>query len=305
MNSTNRTIGVANQEDLESIWTLLRGELFLDQFSRELIDEKLFTNPAPDRLASEALLCHEGERLVGVMQVVRRDVDRKGWIGLFAVRTESQRMGIASLLLDRAMEQLRTKGIDEVEVLAVPGNYFTPGIDPRYTSGLCFLEKRGFRRFKDCVNLIGKLDVPFETATDIARLESEGLEIRRAREQDGRLLDAYFLREFGDDWRMEAGLALANDPPSLHLALKDGAVIAFSAHSTQNREWGFFGPMGTSPETRGLGIGRLLLRLCLNDLREAGHKTAVIPWVGPIPFYSHHADCSVERVFWRYRCHIS
>ncbi|GJM26873.1 MAG: hypothetical protein DHS20C16_32880 [Phycisphaerae bacterium] len=305
MNSSNRTIQTAEQGDLESIWTLLKDVLFLETFGPELIEEKLFTNPAPDRQAFETLVCHDGGQLVGVMQVVRRPADRKGWIGLFAVRADRQRAGIASELLDRSLEGLRGDGVEEVEALAIPGNYFTPGIDPRYTSGLCFLEKRGFQRFRDCVNMIGRLDDAFDTSTDTKRLEDAGLVIRRATANDGPLLDAYFSRDFGDDWRMEAGLALANDPPALHLALKDGAVIAFSAHSTQNREWGFFGPMGTSPETRGLGIGRLLLQLCLNDLRDAGHQTAVIPWVGPIPFYSHHAGCTVDRVFWRYRRYLT
>jgi mycothiol synthase len=59
--------------------------------------------------------------------------------------------------------------------------------------------------------------------------------------------------------------------------------------------------MGTTPPCRGLGIGRILLWRCLNDLRDAGHETAVIPWVGPIGFYSRHCDCVLERVFWRYR----
>jgi len=305
MNSHDRTIRIATPSDLDIIWTLLKDGLFLDQFSSELIDEKLFRNPAPDRMTYQTLLSEVEGQLVGVMQVVCRPADPKGWIGLFGVRASEQRSGVASELLERAIEIFRGEGIDEVEVLAIPGNYFTPGVDPRYTSGLCFLEKRGFQRFRDCVNMIGRLDQPFNTAADTKRLEAAGLVIRRASANDGPLLDAYFSSEFGDDWRMEAGLALANDPPAIHLALKDGAVIAFSAHSTQNREWGFFGPMGTSPETRGLGIGRLLLQLCLNDLRDAGHKTSVIPWVGPIPFYSHHAGCTVERVFWRYRRYLS
>ncbi len=304
MNRSDRTIRTANEGDLADIWTLLKDILFLDHFSQDLIREKIFENPAPDRMAYDVIVSEVGGRIVGIMQVVRRPADRKGWIGLFGVQASQQRTGIASELLDYALESLKGQDVEEVEVLAIPGNYFTPGVDPRYTPALCFLEKRGFQRFRDCVNMIGRLDKAFDVSGDIKRLEDAGLTIRRATVADGPLLDAYFSREFGDDWRLEAALAMANDPPALHLALKDGAVIAFSAHSTQNREWGFFGPMGTSPQTRGLGIGRVLLQLCLNDLRDAGHKSSVIPWVGPIPFYSHHAACTVERVFWRYRRHL-
>lgn len=305
MNRSDRTIRTANEGDLADIWTLLKDILFLDRFSQDLIREKIFVNPAPERMTNGAIVSEAGGGIVGVMQVVRRPADRKGWIGLFGVQASQQRTGIASELLDHALGMLKEQGVEEVEVLAIPGNYFTPGVDPRYTSALCFLEKRGFQRFRDCVNMIGRLDEAFDVSGDIKRLEDAGLTIRRATVADGPLLDAYFSLEFGDDWRLEAALAMANDPPALHLALKDGAVIAFSAHSTQNREWGFFGPMGTSPQTRGLGIGRVLLQLCLNDLRDAGHKSAVIPWVGPIPFYSHHAGCTVERVFWRYRRYLS
>jgi len=118
-------------------------------------------------------------------------------------------------------------------------------------------------------------------------------------------LDEFFAVDFGPDWGYEAGLALAADPPALHLALLEDRLIAFAAHSTQNREWGFFGPMGTTPAARGRGIGRVLLLRCLNDLLAAGHQTAVIPWVGPISFYQEHCGAVVERVFWRYRLRLA
>jgi hypothetical protein len=63
--------------------------------------------------------------------------------------------------------------------------------------------------------------------------------------------------------------------------------------------------MGTAPQAQGKSIGRVLLWRCLNDLRDAGHRTAVIPWVGPIGFYARHAGCQVDRVFWRYRLTIN
>jgi hypothetical protein len=60
--------------------------------------------------------------------------------------------------------------------------------------------------------------------------------------------------------------------------------------------------MGTGGELRKLGIGGVLLRRCLNDMRELGHvRTAQIGWVGPIPFYARTVDAYVERVYWMYR----
>ena len=39
-------------------------------------------------------------------------------------------------------------------------------------------------------------------------------------------------------------------------------------------------------------------------MRDAGHRTSVIPWVGPIAFYQQWCAARVERVFWRYRLKI-
>jgi len=294
------TIRQADESDLPALHALLSASLDLDRFSKSLLAEKLFRNPRPAELEWRTWVAESRANITGMLQSVIDRRRKKAYVGLFAVDATQRRRGIATALLDHARRDWAA-GVVEGEVLAIPGNYFTPGLDPRYTAALSFLERRGFERFKDCVNLRADLAAAFDTRDDEARLAGEGVEIRRATIADSPLLDAYFGEHFGDDWRLEAGLALAERPSALHLAVRAGRMIAFSAHSTQNREWGFFGPMGTAPECRGLGIGRVLLRLCLNDLRHAGHKTAVIPWVGPIAFYQQWCGARVERVFWRYR----
>jgi len=295
----------AHPEDLTALYPLARNALTHDTFSMELLAEKLFRIPRPGRQVGRVFLAEVSQTPVGMMQALWQPADARGWLGLFAVQTDCRRRGIATALLENVRRAWQAAGVRAGEVLAIPGNYFTPGIDPRYTEGLCFLERSGFERFKDCVNLTASLEEPFETTVDEQRLAEEDVLIRRARSDDGPLLDVFFEQHFGADWRLEAQLALDNDPPTLHVGLRDSVMVAFSAHSTQNREWGFFGPMGTAPAARGLGIARVLLWHCLNDLRQAGHRTAVIPWVGPVAFYARHANCRVERVFWRYRCTIN
>ncbi len=299
------TIRRGNAEDLPQIHDLLQSSLAFDKFSKGLLEEKLLRNPHPERAEFNVLVAQAGGQIVGVMQSVHRTAEGKGWLGLFGVRQGSRGRGVAGMLFDAVKELWSSAGIQSAEALAIPGNYFIPGIDPRYTSGLCFLERVGFVRFKDCVNMIVELDHRFETASEIRRLEEMGIEVRRARMDDGALLEGFFASDFGAEWLTESELAMKNDPAGLHIAIRDGKIIAFSAHSSQNREWGFFGPMGTTPAARGTGIGRVLLWLCLNDLREAGHRTSVIPWVGPIGFYSRHANAYVDRVFWRYRMELS
>jgi GNAT superfamily N-acetyltransferase len=80
---------------------------------------------------------------------------------------------------------------------------------------------------------------------------------------------------------------------------KDGSLLGFAAYGSSRPSW--FGPMGTAPAARGLGIGALLLRRCLADQRAAGHDQVQIGWVGPLPFYAKAVGARVERVFLLYR----
>lgn len=290
--------------DLPELFALARSAFTHDTFSADLLREKLFTVPRAAETVAAILLATEGGRVVAFTQSLVRESAAKAWIGLFAVAPDARRRGLARALYQQ-LAQTWPATVTEVEALAIPGNYFTPGLDPRYTAAHCFLERLGFERFRDCVNLRAALHAPWPLAADEERLSAEGVVIRRAAATDRPLLDAFFAADFGPDWRYEAGLALAVDPPALHLALRDNRLIAFAAHSTQNREWGFFGPMGTTPAARGCGIGRVLLLRCLNDLLAAGHRSAVIPWVGPISFYQEHCGAEVERVFWRYRMKLA
>lgn len=299
MYSQKTCIRDATAADLPELHRIASDALPLDRFSSELLEEKLFANRRPDQFQWRVQAATIDGRIVGFMQSVVRPSADKAWIGIFAVREPHRRNGIAARLFEHVRSSWPA-GIGECEVLAIPCNYFHPGLDPRYTEALCFVERLGFRRGKDCANLTGSLARRFDTAVEHARLSGQGVSVRRATLDDQSLLDAFFAANFGEDWRYEAGLALAQTPVALHVAIKDGKIIAFSGHSSQNREWGFFGPMGTAPESRGLGLGRVLLWHCLNDMYDAGHRTCVIPWVGPISFYHQWAGCRVDRVFWRY-----
>lgn len=304
----------ATPNDIIALHAFAKSALHLDSFTPALLHEKLFA-PLPGPSLWETLIAERAGEPVGFMQTLARKraqvsepacphaAASKAWIGLFAVHPAHRHRGIARRLHEAARARW-PDDVKEAEVLAIPGNYLTPGLDPRYTAALCFLEALGYRRGRDCVNMRVDLAHALDTAAEESRLEAAGITLRRANDTDAALLDAFFAADFGPDWRYEAALAANNDPPALHVALREGRILGFAAHSAQNREWGFFGPMGTAPAARGAGLGRVLLWRCLNDLRAAGHATAIIPWVGPIAFYHQACGATVERVFWRYRMEV-
>ena len=94
------------------------------------------------------------------------------------------------------------------------------------------------------------------------------------------------------------------NPIAVHIALQNNHIIAFSGYHGNNIGSGWFGPMGTTSAARGKGIGGILLKRCLKDLRNLGYKKSIIPWVGPIGFYFKEVGAEVERVFWNYRKEI-
>ena len=103
----------------------------------------------------------------------------------------------------------------------------------------------------------------------------------------------------GMQQRTAIARALANDPPSVHLAVRGADVLGFAAHSSSHAGMPWFGPMGTAPAARGLGVGAVLLRHCLADLREAGHAQATIAWAASLPFYEKAVGATVSHRFRR------
>lgn len=183
-------------------------------------------------------------------------------------------------------------------------NYLTPGLDVRYTMAMLFFLKHGYERFGETYNLTVDLTgQTFETERAEAALAGRGVTIRRARPDDQVALTA-LLEIHWPAWKAEVDKSLLPDPPSLHLAFYDDQVIGFSAYDTNNLNSGWFGPMGTDPDYRSLGIGEVLLKRCLGDQKDQGHRSAIIPWVGPISFYAHHAGATIDRVFYRYEKHV-
>jgi len=239
----------------------------------------------------------EADELVGVAAVSGR------WIRLIAVVPHARRRGVGSALLDACAEQAAQAGIDELSLLAQPGNYLAPGIDERNVETIAWLEKRGFVRGDELrtnviVNVQGNPRVTHARLDELAAAaSSRGYEIRRARLADAQALLDAVAQEFGGAWPHEILKAISDGPAcGVHLAIKGGAICAFAAHDGNNRGLGWFGPTGVWPAHRGNRLGEVLLMACLLDVADV-HAQCEIAWIGPREFYDKVAGIAGERRF--------
>lgn len=287
-------------DDLSQLVDFLNDNLDYDQFNKNLLKEKLEGDPYWER--EKALICYKGNKILGFMQGVLRDIRKTqyGYIKLMAVDKSYRRQGIASSLYKLLEKSFIPDKVATVRIYDSPMNYFMPGIDPRYTEALCFAIRMGFKKFGDTANLTVDLEsADWPTDDEEKALKIHGIEIRRALIQEKQeVID--FVKEEWALWANEIEMAFMDDPPSIHVAFHHEKIRAFSAHNANNKGTGWFGPMGTHPELRGRGIGSILLKRCLTDMKSMGQIKAIIPWVGPIDFYTHHANARIDRVFWRY-----
>jgi GNAT superfamily N-acetyltransferase len=294
------SIRTYSADDLPQLVSFLNRNQEYDAFTDELLKEKLEGDPFWD--AEKALICHDNGAIIGFMHGVVRDIDgqKQGYIKLMAVERSYRRKGVASFLFQRLEAQFQNERVNLIRIYDAPLNYFMPGIDPRYTEAVCFAMHMGFQRFGDSINMTVDLSKSnWDTEAEEKSLQSKGIEITRPSQDDlQEVLD--FVNGDWLLWENEVRMSFADNPPSIHVARLDGQIKAFSAHNANNKGTSWFGPMGTHPDVRGKGIGSILLKRCLKDMKAMGHKSAIIPWVGPIAFYAHYVNARIDRVFWRY-----
>lgn len=294
------TLRPVHPNDLETLRTLWNRSAPFDPMSRKLFAEKTTGDPS---FHPSFLFCAEvGEELAGfAMAAVWRSPETlRGSVKLLAVAPEHRRKGIGSALLEAVEKRLLERKVEAIRIAETSPNYLTPGLDVRYTPGWVFVQKHGYEKIGETFNLDVDLTTEdWSTEEKEKALAEEGITVRRAEEPDRPALET-LLDTHWPGWHGEVARALQNDPISLHLAARDEIILGFSAYDANNLDTGWFGPMGTTPEARGLGIGSVLLRRCLHDQKEQGHEKATIPWVGPVGFYAHHAGAVIARVFHRF-----
>jgi mycothiol synthase len=245
----------------------------------------------------------------------RRDDGRDGYVDLLAVAPHARLRGTGRQLLATAEDRLAALGATGIVLGGNPPVHLWPGVDARYTAMTCLAERAGYRRLAEAVDMAVDLDsAELDTGPDERRLTAAGVAVRQASHAESSAIVAW-LRDgpWGrSTWPDEAAAALAHDPAGCHVASRDepgqpgragagdaAGYLGFACHGAVRHGW--FGPMGTLDAARRSGIGSVLLKRCLADMRAAGLRTARIGWVGPVRFYAAAVGARVERVYWRYR----
>jgi GNAT superfamily N-acetyltransferase len=261
------------RERLPEATALLAGALPHDRVAI-VADEKLFGSNG--LRSSQVLGAEVGGELAGLLASAGR------WIKLLAVAGPHRRQGIGSALL-------ASLGDGKLRVMDHPGNYLSPGVDIRYGEARTFFARRGFREVGEVENI--RADGVVRPLPEVA-----GYEVRRATTGDEPGLLEWVAHTFHPVWSFEVGRALAGPRRAVHVALQDGAFVAFAAADGNNQGLGWFGPAGTAAAHRGKKLGEALLLRCLDDVRDLP-EGGVIAWIGPKAFYARACGAVDDRRF--------
>jgi mycothiol synthase len=291
-----------HQSDLTNLLALWNRSAPHDPLNTALLHEKIWEDVNFDArftFGAEA----DGPLAGFIVGVVRdRPAGRVGYIKLLAVDEAFRQRETGSRLLEALEHRLATAEVTEIRVGESAPNYLTPGVDVRYEAAQHFFEAHGYLRFAETHNMHADLVAhDFQTGEAERALAREGIEVRRAMAGDTVPVLQFLAGQDWAAWTEEVRRCFRNAPISLHLARRNGDVVGFAAYDSNNVGTGWFGPMGTAEAARRQGIGGVLLKRCLRDLRAQGRTLATIPWVGPLEFYTDQVGAAVCRRFVRYQ----
>ena len=300
------SIAELTDDDTPAVVTLCRAALDLADDAAEAAELVLRLRETGPGRRRTGFVATQAGTVVGVVlgSISHRD-DSVGHVDLVAVHPEQRRRGIGRALVGRIEGALSGRGAGEILLAGNAPYYAWPGIDVRYTPAICAATAFGYENDQTAWNMTADLTYDGSaalapTAAAEEALPERGITVRPAGTADVSRLADFALTHFGEGWAGEITHSIGRDRAGCHLAEseRDG-LLGFAAYGSSRPSW--FGPMGTSPAARGLGIGGVLLRRCLADQRAIGVTRAQIGWVGPVPFYSRSVGARIERVFFLYR----
>lgn len=123
-----------------------------------------------------------------------------------------------------------------------------------------------------------------------------GVTIRRGLAPEKHVVVDWVRQHFHEHWASECDVAFARQPVACFVAVENQTILGFACYDTTAR--GFFGPTGVSEETRGRGVGKALLLVCLHDMAAQGYGYAIIGGAGPVDFYANACNAVTIEGSW-------
>ena len=269
-------------------------EFHQGQFEQEILEKRIFHDP--DYQPEHVFFLRENSKTIGFMIGVLRGKD--AWLKFFAVDGEHRRYGFGSMMLAKMEELFRSGGAERIHILNSSPYYLMPGLDVRYTEGLCFLQSHGYVLERYVHNMEVDLTADdFDTTQAESKLVKRGIKVRRLKREEEQTYYQWMRATWGDGWTTESCNSLKNKPVTTFIALdSESNLLGFASYDVTMFRGGF-GPTGVEERLRSLGIGKVLFLRCLRDMKERGYRRSEIGWVGPISFYTHNAGARICATF--------
>lgn len=247
-------------------------------------DEDFFPETfIPDKKIGTALVAVAEEKLVGFVCLFGEEIR-----GLF-VSEEWRRQGIATKLLNRALNQAKSKGKKRVHFATTNWWNWVPGIDSKYQEALAFFKAMGFRVGKT----LADVDLNFSVLDDMKKVK----QVRANTKKAGVEITPYnpsmlpTMKEFvktlnmsgwpGQGWEESYAIDSKN---VRFVAIKDSKIIGWVDSLVSPNGQSGINFIAVLPDVRHKGIGSGLLWEAALTLRESGGTSGFAGYV-PAPFY--------------------
>ncbi|HGE71921.1 TPA: GNAT family N-acetyltransferase [Candidatus Poribacteria bacterium] len=293
------SIKAMEKSDVKAVVDGWNRSLIYDQVNEKRFQDIILGDPNYEK--NSCLVAAIDNEIVGFISVIAREgisgADNRGTVyqkdygyikGLF-VSDQFVGKGIASRLLDKGFEYLKSKDKSIVKVLEYTGRYFFPGVDTRYERALKFFESKGFVR----KNTINDVDLEIENfepndyhKNAIVRAGKIGVNVV---DYDPSMLDK--MRSFVE--KLDEGLRKSWFPKGWEewfqnnrgkvVALKDNEIVGWASFGVSD-DIGWFGPTAVISDMRGNGIGSWLLLESVMHMKNGGAKRVIAGWANT-PFY--------------------
>lgn len=220
---------------------------------------------------------------------------KRGWIQVLLIDSTHRGKGLGTTLLERAEEQLKGNGVEEMQLGGDPFHYFS-GIPDQYKDAKKLAEKHGYTKRVDTYDLINHLDKKYDLPVD----NSVAFSILKKEEEDD--LISFLERCFPGRWVYETKkyFEMNGDGREFVVVKKKGQIIGFcrinDSHSpfiAQNVYWsplfeqdvGGIGPLGIDANEQKQGYGLAIVQAAIAYLQERNTETIIIDWTILVDFY--------------------